>query len=131
VIAALHGPYPLALSLQAMMPFGQEELAYISSLDAHADCALLARELPHLRPECLRVLQVSTLLLKASIAEGMRWLVWCSGVCMRKECSPHPPHLWDVRHVAEHVPAWFMHACIRRACRCLSHCGTCAMWQDW
>jgi hypothetical protein len=43
---------------QAMLPFEQAELDYIASLDAAADVQLLRSELPMLRPQCLRVLQV-------------------------------------------------------------------------
>lgn len=56
---------------QAMMPFTSEELAYIAALDAEADCELLARELPALRPECGRTLQVATLLLQRCSAAGL------------------------------------------------------------
>lgn len=59
---------------QAMMPFDAEELAYIAALDARADCEVLARELPALRPECGRTLQVSTALLQAAAAAGLRCL---------------------------------------------------------
>lgn len=55
-----------------MMPFDAEELAYIAALDARADCEMLARELPALRPECGRILQVSTALLQAGAAAGLR-----------------------------------------------------------
>ena len=54
------------------MPFDAEELAYIAALDARADCEVLARELPALRPECGRTLQVSTALLQAAAAAGLR-----------------------------------------------------------
>lgn len=57
---------------QAIMPFDAEELAYIAALDARADCDLLSRELPALRPECGRTLQVSTALLQAAAAGGLR-----------------------------------------------------------
>lgn len=43
---------------QAMLPFEAEELEYIKALDAAADVELLRSELPALRPQCLRVLQV-------------------------------------------------------------------------
>ena len=54
------------------MPFSEEELAYIAALDPTADCELLGRELPALRPECGRTLQVATALLKATAAAGLR-----------------------------------------------------------
>jgi hypothetical protein len=56
---------------QACLPFSEVELAYISKLDAAADIALLQRELPNLRPECLRVLEVSTTFLKSCAAAGL------------------------------------------------------------
>lgn len=47
-----------------MIPFDEEELAYIAALDPVADVELLRRELPSLRDSCLRTLHVSTMLLK-------------------------------------------------------------------
>ena len=52
------------MALQAMIPFDDEELAYIAALDPDADVELLRRELPSLRDSCLRTLEVSTTLLK-------------------------------------------------------------------
>jgi len=56
---------------QAMLPFSDDELAYIRSLDAAADRELLARELPVLRPECVRVLELTTALLQRCAGAGM------------------------------------------------------------
>lgn len=56
---------------QAMMPFSDEELRYIENLDPEADVALLQRELPSLRVESLRTLQVATSLLKRCAAAGL------------------------------------------------------------
>ncbi|KAK2077436.1 hypothetical protein QBZ16_004281 [Prototheca wickerhamii] len=67
---------------QAMMPFSAEELEYIASLDARADAAMLRRELPCLREECLRLLEVSTLLLQRCAAAGMS-LAEIAGVVTR------------------------------------------------
>ena len=53
------------------MPFSEEELHYIANLDAEADVALLQRELPSLRVESLRTLQVATALLKRCAAAGL------------------------------------------------------------
>ena len=53
------------------MPFSEEELQYMDSLDAEADVALLQRELPSLRVESLRTLQVATALLKGCAAAGL------------------------------------------------------------
>lgn len=54
-----------------MMPFTEEELAYIGRLDAEADAALLQQQLPCLRVESLRTLQVATTLLKHCAAAGL------------------------------------------------------------
>jgi hypothetical protein len=56
---------------QAMHPFGEDELAYIRALDVEADKEMLKRELPNLRPECIRVLEVSTTLLKLCAEAGL------------------------------------------------------------
>jgi hypothetical protein len=56
---------------QAMMPFGQEELDYIANLDPRADAEMLRRELPGLREESLRLLEVATTLLKRCAAAGL------------------------------------------------------------
>lgn len=56
---------------QAMLPFGKEELAYIVALDAEADVAMLRAELPTLREESLRLLQVTTALLKKCATAGL------------------------------------------------------------
>ncbi|KAF8072520.1 PI4KG7 [Scenedesmus sp. PABB004] len=69
---ALEAPYFEWLHWpQACLPFDAEELAYIARLDARADVALLQRELPNLRPECLRVLEVATTLLQRCAAAGL------------------------------------------------------------
>lgn len=57
--------------VQAMMPFSEEELRYIEALDAQKDVELLQRELPSLRVESLRTLQVATTLLKRCAAAGL------------------------------------------------------------
>jgi hypothetical protein len=44
-----------------MIPFGEEELAYIARLDAAYDIKLLRQELPSLRDESLRTLEVGVL----------------------------------------------------------------------
>ncbi|KAL6749338.1 phosphatidylinositol 3 and 4-kinase-domain-containing protein [Haematococcus lacustris] len=56
---------------QAQQPFSQEELDYIAALDCAADQELLRRELPNLRPECLRVLELATGFLQAGAAAGL------------------------------------------------------------
>ena len=45
---------------QASVPFSAEVKAYVEALDGPADVAMLQRELPALRPECLRCLLVTT-----------------------------------------------------------------------
>lgn len=67
---------------QAMMPFGREELDYIASLDAKADINMLRQEVPSLRLESLRVLEVSTTLLKECAAAGLT-LAEIAGVVTR------------------------------------------------
>ena len=53
------------------MPFGKEELEYIARLDVKKDIELLRRELPSIREESLRTLEVATTLLKKCAAAGM------------------------------------------------------------
>ena len=53
-----------------MIPFSEDELEYIARLDAEADMDLLRRELPSLREESLRTLQVATILLQRCAAAG-------------------------------------------------------------
>lgn len=56
---------------QARMPLGAEELEYIASIDIEAEKALLRKELPVLREESLRTMEVSTTLLKKCAAAGL------------------------------------------------------------
>eukprot|EP00798_Chlamydomonas_sp_ICE-L_P031175 gene31175-6318_t len=56
---------------QAMQSFSEEELVYIKNLDIEADKELLRKQLPNLRPECLRVLELGTTLLKRGAEEGL------------------------------------------------------------
>jgi hypothetical protein len=56
---------------QASMPFSEEELAYIAKLDPKGDISMLYRELPMLRVQSLRILEVSTTLLKKSAERGL------------------------------------------------------------
>lgn len=56
---------------QASMPFSQDTLDYIASLNAEEDVAMLRRELPLLREGCLRVLQLTTVLLQRAAAAGL------------------------------------------------------------
>mmetsp|Transcript_5609 Transcript_5609/g.12420 ORF Transcript_5609/g.12420 Transcript_5609/m.12420 type:complete len:688 (-) Transcript_5609:1735-3798(-) len=56
---------------QTMLPFSEEELQYIKNLDIEADKELLRKELPNLRPECLRVMELATTLLKKGAEAGL------------------------------------------------------------
>eukprot|EP00803_Ostreobium_quekettii_P006661 evm.model.scf_1440.8 EVM.evm.TU.scf_1440.8 scf_1440:26393-32625(-) len=56
---------------QAMLPFSEEELQYIANLDFKADKKLLMSALPILPVECLRTLEVTTLLLQRCAAAGL------------------------------------------------------------
>ncbi|PNH06148.1 hypothetical protein TSOC_007511, partial [Tetrabaena socialis] len=56
---------------QTMLPFTEEELQYIRELSVERDTGILRQELPMLRPECLRVLEVCTTLLKTCAAAGL------------------------------------------------------------
>lgn len=56
---------------QAMLPFSAEELQYIRDLNIEADKELLRKELPNLRPECIRVLELTTALLQRCAEAGM------------------------------------------------------------
>ncbi|PSC70453.1 phosphatidylinositol 4-kinase gamma 7-like isoform B [Micractinium conductrix] len=67
---------------QAMLPFGREELEYIAALDAKADIRMLRAEVPSLRVESLRVLEVCTTLLKECAAAGLT-LTEIAGVVTR------------------------------------------------
>ena len=58
-----------------MIPFSEDELDYIARLDAEADMDLLRRELPSLREESLRTLQVATILLQRCAAAGVRSII--------------------------------------------------------
>lgn len=56
---------------QAKLPFGEEELRYIANLDIEADKRHLRAMLPILSEECLRTLEVATLLLQKAAAAGL------------------------------------------------------------
>lgn len=56
---------------QAEQPFDAPTLDYIARLDAEKDIALLSAHGLHLRPECLRVLRVCTMLLQKGAAAGL------------------------------------------------------------
>ena len=56
---------------QSSMPFSKESLDYIAGLEPRKDSKLLRQELPTLRTECLRVLEVSTTLLQRAAVAGL------------------------------------------------------------
>jgi len=56
---------------QAAVPFDADAKAYIASLDAGADVALLRRELPSMHVGCLRVLTIGTTLLQRCTAADL------------------------------------------------------------
>ena len=56
---------------QASIPFTQETLSYIASLDPKEDVERLREELPQLREECLHLVELTTILLKKGAAVGM------------------------------------------------------------
>ncbi|KAI3516813.1 hypothetical protein L1887_15867 [Cichorium endivia] len=56
---------------QASIPFSEDELEYIESLDPFRDCEMLKSELPMIREACLRVLILSTIFLKEAARFGL------------------------------------------------------------
>ena len=69
-----------------MIPFSEDELEYIARLDAEADMDLLRRELPSLREESLRTLQVATILLQRCAAAGVASLLSPSLFSLARAC---------------------------------------------
>ncbi|KAK9059987.1 hypothetical protein SSX86_020691 [Deinandra increscens subsp. villosa] len=56
---------------QASIPFSEDELDYIESLDPYRDSEMLRNELPMIREACLRVLTLCTIFLKEAAAYGL------------------------------------------------------------
>eukprot|EP00250_Pteridium_aquilinum_P010837 c19661_g2_i1 orf=1-1401(-) len=56
---------------QSSLPFSEEELDYINRLDGGKDAVILRNELPMLREACLRMLILSTTVLKRAAAAGL------------------------------------------------------------
>lgn len=56
---------------QASMPFSAEALAYVAKLDPLRDAEMLRRELPLLREPCIRLLQLTTILIQTAAAAGL------------------------------------------------------------
>jgi len=55
---------------QATVPFSKESLEYIEGIDVEKDLLLLEATLPF-RPECLKNMRLSTILLKVGAREGL------------------------------------------------------------
>lgn len=77
---------------QASVPFSPEVKAYVASLNGPADVAMLQRELPALRPECLRCLLVTTTVCyslhsTAFMPTSRCWRVSCSVVSGELHCN--------------------------------------------
>ena len=72
-----------------MIPFSEDELDYIARLDAEADMDLLRRELPSLREESLRTLQVATILLQRCAAAGDPYCtaLSCPHILTKRACN--------------------------------------------
>ncbi|CAA7388447.1 unnamed protein product [Spirodela intermedia] len=56
---------------QSSVPFSEQELEYITSLDPFRDAELLRSELPMLREESIRILILCTVFLKSAAAAGL------------------------------------------------------------
>ncbi|KAK1436503.1 hypothetical protein QVD17_02283 [Tagetes erecta] len=56
---------------QASIPFSENELEYIKTLDANLDAKMLRKELPMIREACIRVLTLCTSFLKEAAAFGL------------------------------------------------------------
>ncbi|KAI7737626.1 hypothetical protein M8C21_017060, partial [Ambrosia artemisiifolia] len=56
---------------QASIPFSEDELDYIESLDPYHDSEMLRNELPMIREACLRVLTLCTIFLKQAASYGL------------------------------------------------------------
>jgi hypothetical protein len=56
---------------QASLPFSDDELAYIASLDPFKDAAMLRAELPSLKEPAIRILTLCTTFLKRAAAAGL------------------------------------------------------------
>ncbi|CAI0454436.1 unnamed protein product [Linum tenue] len=72
---------------QASLPFSDDELEYINSLEPCRDADMLRRELPMIREACLRILVVCTIFLKQAAGFGL-----CLGeigeMMSREFCGP-------------------------------------------
>ncbi|KAM7270239.1 hypothetical protein ACFE04_029453 [Oxalis oulophora] len=69
---------------QALIPFSEHEIEYISNLDPFKDAELLRTELPSLRESSIRVLVICTVFLKKAAAAGL--CLADIGKMMSREC---------------------------------------------
>jgi hypothetical protein len=75
---------------QAERPFSPEARKYIAALDADRDAAVLAAHGLSVRPECLRVLRVCTMLLQAGSSAGLT-PAQIAGIAARQESDAPSP----------------------------------------
>eukprot|EP00892_Ulva_mutabilis_P012365 jgi/Ulvmu1/9500/UM052_0071.1 len=78
---------------QANVPFSAEVQDYVAALDVEGDIAALRQQLPALRVECLRCLEVSTLVLKECTAAGLSLF---EIACVFSRPSEHVPSDFEV-----------------------------------
>lgn len=71
---------------QASLPFSDEEIQYIASLDPFKDVEMLRKELPMLRESALRTLVICTLFLQRGAAAGLT-LAEIGGMMSRELCG--------------------------------------------
>lgn len=85
---------------QARKPFGPEAKAYIARLDAEKDIALLKQKFGnYIRPECYKVLRITTLWLKTGAEMGLTPLDIGQMMCM--EPSQLEKMCWEAEELAE------------------------------
>jgi len=85
---------------QAKKPFGPEAKAYIARLDAEKDIALLKEKFGNnIRPECFKVLRITTLWLKTGAEMGLT--PYDIGHMMCMEPSQLEKMCWEAEEVAE------------------------------
>lgn len=71
---------------QAIVPFSEAELEYISALDPYEDAALLRTELPSLKEAAIRILILCTTFLKKAAAESL-YLADIGSMMTREFCG--------------------------------------------
>ena len=65
---------------QAYEPFSEESLAYIKNLKVEKDIAMLEKNF-NIRPECLRNMKISNILLKEGAMRGLNLAQICQILC--------------------------------------------------